>query len=197
MTAAPPRPDIPRVADLDLVIHTARLTLRPFADTDVDAIWPFVSDPEFPRLMSWAAHQTREETAGFIAYAQQTIAASTGIVWAIDLAGTAIGCISFDSIGWRMRAWRIDRTELGYWLAPAHWNQGYMTEAAQAAMRFGFETLGLNKIKIGCHEQNIGSRRVIEHCGFRYIGRHESDVWRDGAWHSQLRYELCRHEWNR
>src|SRR3546814_2036740 len=32
--------------------------------------------------------------------------------------------------------------QLGYWLAPTHWRQGLATEAAQAVVVYGFETLG-------------------------------------------------------
>ena len=65
-----------------------------------------------------------------------------------------------------------------------------MSEAAAEVVRFGFETLGLHKITVGCLVGNDGSRKVIERLGFRFIGRHEDDVWRDGAWHTHLRYEL-------
>ena len=36
---------------------------------------------------------------------------------------------------------------------------------------------------------------MIEKLGFRFIGRHEDDVWRDGQWHTHLRYELTAPEW--
>jgi RimJ/RimL family protein N-acetyltransferase len=36
---------------------------------------------------------------------------------------------------------------------------------------------------------------VIEKSGFRYVGRLEDDVWRDGRWHAHLRYELTASEW--
>ena len=44
-----------------------------------------------------------------------------------------------------------------------------MTEAATAALRFAFETLGLHKVTIGCVEGNDGSQRVIEKLGFRFL----------------------------
>ena len=36
---------------------------------------------------------------------------------------------------------------------------------------------------------------MIEEVGFRYLARHEDDVWRDGRWWNQLRYELTAREW--
>jgi [ribosomal protein S5]-alanine N-acetyltransferase len=197
MASPPPRSTIPRLADLPLLVRTERLALRPFVPADVEEIWPYVSDPEFPRMMSWEAHADRRETAEFIDGLAKALAGNSGIAWAIEHEGRARGCISLESIRWRMRAWRVDRAELGYWLVPSLWNQGLMTEAARAALRYGFDTIGLHKISVGCLAENDGSRRVIEKVGFRYIGRLEDDVWRDGQWRAHLRYELTCEEFAR
>ena len=109
--------------------------------------------------------------------------------------GHAVGCIGLAAITWGMHAWRVDRAELGYWLAKAEWNRGLMSEAARAIVRFAFETLGLHKIGVGCFVENEASRRVIERVGFRYVGRLEDDVWRDGRWWSHLRFELTEQKW--
>jgi RimJ/RimL family protein N-acetyltransferase len=195
MASAPPRSPIPRIAELDLVIETARLRLRPFTERDVDDIWPFVSDPAFPAKMSWAAHTDRSETRAFVERANRGIADNTGATWAIEHAGKAVGCVGFHDICWQVRALRLDRGDLGYWLAPALWGQGLMTEAAHAVVRYGFDTVGLHKVTVSCLAHNAPSRRVIEKVAFRYVGRSEEDIWRDGAWHAHLRYELTAPEW--
>lgn len=194
-SSAPPRERIPRLDDLDLVLTTARLRLRPFRDADVDDLWPFVSDPELTRMMSWAAHTDRSQTVAFVAWTKDGFARGSDVVWAIEVAGRAMGCISLDGIQFAMRAWRVDHAELGYWIAPPLWGKGMMTEAAQAVVRCGFEALGLHKIYVRCITENVGSRRVIEKLGFRRVGRHEDDVWRDGRWWSVLSYELTASEW--
>ena len=192
---ASPRSAIPKLSELPLVIETARLRLRPFAESDVDAIWPIVSDPQFPRQMSWSAHADRDETFAFLRSQADAIRDGSGIGWAIEHEGRAAGCVGFDSVRWQVRKIRIDRGELGYWLAPALWNQGLMTEAVTAVVGYGFETIGLHKITTRCLADNPGSRRVIEKVGFRFVGRAEDDVWRDGAWATNLVYELTASEW--
>lgn len=191
-----PRATIPKLSDIDVVLTTPRLKLRPIRDSDVDDLWPYVSDPQFPKMMSWTAHTDKAQTRAFIKTVTDDFAANRRCVWAIEYVGKAWGTIGLDDLTWEMRAWRVDRAELGYWLAPPMWKQGLMTEAALAVMRFSFETLGLHKLTIGCFAENAASRRVIEKCGFRYVGRHEDDVWRDGAWHSGLRFEMLANEWN-
>jgi len=61
--------------------------------------------------------------------------------------------------------------------------------------RYGFETIGLHKIVVTCIAENVASRRVIEKAAFRWVGRAEDDVWRDGKWHAHLLYELTAPEW--
>ena len=43
--------------------------------------------------------------------------------------------IGFHEITWQIRALRLDRGELGYWLSPAHQRKGIMTEAVQAVSK--------------------------------------------------------------
>jgi ribosomal-protein-alanine N-acetyltransferase len=190
-----PRSTIPELARLPLVIDTPRLRLRPFTEDDIEAVWPTVSDPEFPRYMSWHAHSDRASMRAFVQRITAAIADGTGATWAIVHDGRPVGCIGFDNITWELGAVRVDRAELGYWLVKAAWNRGMMTEAATAIVRFGFETLGLHKITVRCFLQNAASRRVIEKVGFRYVGRLEDDVWRNGRWWSHLRFELTAQEW--
>src|SRR5215212_5509923 len=62
----------------------------------------------------------------------------------------------------------LDKTteiEVAYLLAQRYWGQGYATEAARAALRFGFETLGLDRIVAVVRPENAGSRRVLEKAG--------------------------------
>lgn len=196
MPSPPPRTPIPKLDELDLVMVTARLRLRPLEDRDVDDLWPLVSDPELPRMMRWAAHTDRSQTLAFIQSTRDGLASGTSATWAIEVDGRASGTIGLDGIQFAVAALRVDHAELGYWIAPALRGAGLVTEAAQAVVRCGFETIGLHKILVHCVEDNVASRRVIEKLGFRRVGRLEDDVWRDGRWWSTLSYELTAPEWS-
>jgi RimJ/RimL family protein N-acetyltransferase len=194
MASAPPRP-IPRIADLPLVVETQRLVLRPLELGDADALYALASDPEVAKMMSWDAHKDRAETVAFL---ERMIAArneGTSVGWAILEGGTPIGVISIDGIRWEFRAWRVDRAEMGYWLGRPHWGKGLMSEAATAALRFAFETLGLHKVTIGCVEGNDASRKIIEKLGFRFLALFQDDFFRFGKWWDHRRYELTVAEW--
>jgi [ribosomal protein S5]-alanine N-acetyltransferase len=195
MLSAPPKTSIPKLSELPLVIETPRVKLRPQQDSDADAFFPYVSDPALSRMVSWAAHKDIEETREWIRKAAEMVAAGTDMVWTIEHEGVPVGCLGLHGITWGIRATRVDRAEMGYWLAKPLWGKGLMTEAATAATRWAFETFGLHKVTIMCFEGNIGSQRVIEKVGYRYLCRSEEDTWRDGKWYAHLRYELLASEW--
>ena len=58
-----------------------------------------------------------------------------------------------------------DKKEIFFGLSPAHWNKGYMTEAAKAVLRYGFETLNFNELVAGVKPKNVASIAVLEKIG--------------------------------
>jgi ribosomal-protein-alanine N-acetyltransferase len=185
------------VTSLGVTLRTPRLVLRPLEAGDADALWPLVSDPELPRHMSWDAHKDRGETDAYLADMIAAREAGTDAVWAIGVAPghAAAGTIGLHGIRHQFRAWRVDRAELGYWIAPSLHGQGLMTEAAREVLRFGFEDLALHKITVSCVPENLGSRRVIEKLGFRFLCEHRAHFFRAGRWWNQLSWELIADEW--
>jgi RimJ/RimL family protein N-acetyltransferase len=55
--------------------------------------------------------------------------------------------------------------ELGYWIARAHWNRGYATEAATQLVAIA-RTLGLPRLTAFHFLDNTASGRVLEKLGF-------------------------------
>lgn len=186
----PPRADIPTLSTLPRRIETARLVLRAPEPNDAEGLFPHASNPDVARYVTWAAHASLDDTRAFIAWASTNVDKSNNLVWIIEHEGAPIGAIGLHGIRWGLRAIRCDFADLGYWIGHGYWGKGLMSEAAQAVVEWGFTTCGLHKITVMCLEENVGSRRVIEKLGFRFVGRAEADVWRDGAWHTHLKYEM-------
>ena len=59
--------------------------------------------------------------------------------------------------------------ELGYWIARAHWNKGYATEAATQLVEIA-RTLGLRRLAAFHFLDNPASGRVLEKLGFLPTG---------------------------
>ena len=58
--------------------------------------------------------------------------------------------------------------ELGFYLMPPWWGQGFATEAGAAVIAHAFDALGAAAVFAGHHPENDGSRRALEKLGFRY-----------------------------
>ena len=87
------------------------------------------------------------------------------------------------------------RGELGYWIGKPYWNRGYATEAAQAVLRYGFETLGLHRIWAAHFGSNPASGRVLEKIGMSCEGMRRRHVRKWGRYEDLVGYGLLRAEY--
>ncbi|MEJ6398911.1 GNAT family N-acetyltransferase [Yoonia sp. 208BN28-4] len=124
-----------------------RITLRPMVTSDAAAMFAAMSDWNVVQWLTAPPYPyTLQDADWFIANGQDD-------AWTIDLAGQCIG-----SIG--------DLPELGYWLAPAHHGQGYMTEAARLAVDWHFAQ-STDDLRSGHFKGNAASRGVLLKLGFQ------------------------------
>ena len=63
---------------------------------------------------------------------------------------------------------RPDEPELGYRL-PAAWGKGYASEGSRALVEKGFAELGVQRVFATTMAVNIGSRRVMEKAGLKFV----------------------------
>jgi len=91
---------------------------------------------------------------------------------------------------------RDRRAELGYWLAAAAWGHGYATEAAAAAVDFGFRQLALARIYAQVIVGNDASMRVLEKLGMVNEGTKRQHIRKGRRLHDVVFYGLLREEWS-
>jgi RimJ/RimL family protein N-acetyltransferase len=86
-------------------------------------------------------------------------------LWAVEIPGVTpfAGFVGL-SIP-RFEAHFTPCVEIGWRLDADHWNRGYATEGARAALDFGFRWLGLQEIVSFTVPGNLRSRRVMEKIG--------------------------------
>jgi len=65
--------------------------------------------------------------------------------------------------------------ELGYWLARAHWRQGYANEAATAAIEAATRHPEIRRLVATIDPENEASRRVLAKAGFTLVGQTSRD----------------------
>lgn len=109
-------------------------------------------------------------------------------VWAIDVAGFAVGGISLrpDEGVHRFNA------EIGYWLGEEFWGRGIATAAVRALTRYGFEAQGLVRLYAAVFEGNRASMRVLEKCGYEHEGTLRASAFKAGRFVDQHMYAAVR-----
>lgn len=152
------------------VLHTSRLTLRPFTAEDGKAMFAnWASDPEVTRFLTWPTHQTVEVSS----YVAGSWAEHTGeksyYQWAIvpENGGEPIG-----SIGVVRQEEATLTAEIGYCIGRKWWHQGIMTEAAQAVISFLIEKVGFQRVEAQHDVNNPHSGAVMQKCGMTFEGIH-------------------------
>ena len=72
--------------------------------------------------------------------------------------------------------------EIAYAVEPAHQDQGYATEAAEALTAYAFTCEGVLTVRAHTLQQPNASTRVLTKCGFQFVGDHldpeDGPVWR-------------------
>jgi RimJ/RimL family protein N-acetyltransferase len=150
-------------------IETPRLLLRPWRDTDLAPFAALNADPEvmrhFPALLS------RDESDALAARIRASFEAQGWGLWAVEEKGGApfIGFVGLNRP--TFDAPFMPAVEIGWRLARAAWGAGYASEAARAALRFGFEQLALDAIVSFTAPVNTRSRAVMERLGMVNTGQ--------------------------
>jgi ribosomal-protein-alanine N-acetyltransferase len=169
-------------------IRTARLHLRLWRDSDVDAFAEMNSDRRVTEY--FLAPLSRAESAASAGRIRKHWAEHGFGYWAIELKDVA-SFIGF--AGLSRTTFESPFTpciEVGWRLAAEHWGRGYATEAAREAVRGGFEDLGLAEIVSFTAASNRRSIRVMERLGMRRSSEFEHPRIPEG--HSLRRHVLYR-----
>lgn len=172
------------------MIRTERLLLREWRDEDLPAFADINNDPD---VMTYLPQRLSVEESDLLAERLRAEFAGNGFGrWAVEIPGVVpfagfvgLSAPTFD-------APFMPCVEVGWRLARSCWNQGYATEAAQAAVTHGFETLGLKEIVSFTVPHNTASRRVMEKLGMveDVAGQFDHPLLPDG--HSLRRHVLYR-----
>lgn len=142
---------------------TDRLCLRPWSAEDRAPFAALNADPKVMEL-----YLAPLDRAGSDAMADrcQTLIAERGWgFWAVEIKKTRefIGFVGLHTPAPELPF--SPCVEIGWRLAQPHWRKGYATEAAQGALRVGFEILALHEIVAFTSVRNLRSRAVMERLG--------------------------------
>lgn len=175
-------------------LETQRLRLRPFVETDLDALCNILARPDVMQYLN-SEPMTRQEVAVAL---QQRITMNRlnqqgdnlMLVTEVKETGQLIGSVNL--------IWLSEehaQGEIGYTLHPDHQGHGYASEATCAIMGYGFQEIELHRIVGCCDDRNERSIRLLERLGMRREAHFRQVEWVKGEWCSQYVYAILRDEW--
>jgi ribosomal-protein-alanine N-acetyltransferase len=146
------------------VLRTERLLLRGWTAADREAFAELNGDPAVMEHM-YPGPLTRAQSDELADRIQAHFDQHGFGYWAVEVPGVAAFAGFVGLYVPTFDAHFTPCVEVGWRLTREHWGRGYATEAAAAAMAFGFETAGLEEIVALTVPANIRSRRVMERLG--------------------------------
>ena len=143
-------------------LQTPRLRLRGWRESDVPSFVALCADPEvmqyFPEVL------TEPQVHDYVIELQDRFRRWGFGYWAVEAEDAPFAGF----VGLSRPNYKADFTpcvEVGWRLHKAHWGKGYATEAARAALRFGFEDQQLEEVVAIVSTDNVGSCAVAERLG--------------------------------
>jgi RimJ/RimL family protein N-acetyltransferase len=146
-------------------LATARLRLRPWRAEDRE---PFAAINADPAVMQYfPSTLARSESDALAERIDSELRRHGYGLWAVEIPGEAsfIGFVGLQQTDAELPFART--TEIGWRLGRSYWGRGLASEAAGAALAYGFEELALEQIVAYTAAGNLRSRRVMERLGMR------------------------------
>ncbi len=172
------------------MLRTARLLLRPWRDADLEPCAAMTADPAVMRL--FVSARDRAQSDAWVARTRAHWAREGFGLWAVEAPGVAdfIGFVGLSRVPEGMPY--AGGVEAVWTLAAAHWGKGHATEAARAAVRDGFERLGLDEIVAFTTPGNVASQGVMRAIGMARDPAEDFDHPRVPEGHPLRRHVLYR-----
>lgn len=151
------------MADKHVEIRTPRLLMRGWRESDLAPYAALNADPEVTRYL--AGPLTREQSDAMVERIERGFAEHGFGLWAVEIVATGefVGFTGLSVPGFE--AHFTPAVEVGWRLARAAWGNGYATEAARAAVAYGFGEAGLDEIVSFTTAANRASRAVMQRLG--------------------------------
>lgn len=149
------------------VLETPRLVLRRFEEKDAEAVFAWAGDSQVTRFLPHAPHASVDQSRQMLRQWLDSYHRPDFYIWAITEKDTsrAVGAIVLSVVK------EHDRSgEVGFCLLRECWGRGYMSEALDAVLDFGFHTVGFNRIEGAHSELNPAAGAVMRRCGMQYEG---------------------------
>jgi ribosomal-protein-alanine N-acetyltransferase len=152
------------VRTLQLPVRTARLCLREFTATDVEAIHAYSCDPKVTRYLFFGPRDeasSAEYLEGLLASQREVPRTRFELAVEESASGRVMGACDLSLV-------ERNVVDLGYMLGSTDWGRGYATEIALALVDAAFRDLRAERVISTVDINNSASIRVLEKVGMRW-----------------------------
>lgn len=175
-------------------IHTKRLLLRPFEESDVDGVFAYQSKPEVVRFLYWEVRDREQVAEALKAKIASRALAKDGDNVTLAIVAPETGAVAGEVL-LKLISVEHRQGEVGYVLNPDYQGRGYATEAALEMLRIGFEVVGLHRITAVCDGRNDASAAVMRRLGMRQEAHFVQNEIFKGEWGDELVFAMLASEW--
>ncbi|KAI1075103.1 acetyltransferase [Whalleya microplaca] len=189
----PPKQTISgHVVPATAIFVTDKCYLRPFEDSDAEAMALEANDPEVARTLSNAFPKpyTLSDAKSWIQLCRSRQPTVDFAICTLD--GAYAGSIGLKDA---LPDFKCRTRELGYLLGRRSWGKGIMTSAAHGFARWAFKEFpDLVRIEAGVFSSNPASERVLVKSGFVKEGVRRHAVYKDGLILDNMMFGLTRED---
>lgn len=175
-------------------VETARLALRPFERSDIDALCAYHSLPSVQRYVLGRTRD-RNEVAGVL----ETMRGQVSLQRPGDMLTMAIvrrgdhRLIGHVTLNW------FDATagqgEVRFATNPSFSGNGYLTEAISKMFDLAFEHYRIHRIMVRCDGRNHHSIKLLQQMGMRLEAHYREHALFQGDWDEELHFAILDREW--
>jgi RimJ/RimL family protein N-acetyltransferase len=129
------------------------VTLRAIEEEDLEFLQEAITDPQVRRSIGGSTPYNLEQEREFF---ENVISDNETVQLLISNEETPIGMIGLEPINQEAGV-----TEVGYWIVPEYWGEGFGTEATELIVEYAFNRLRLHKVTARAFGFNDASQRLF------------------------------------
>ncbi len=167
-----------------------KVSIRRFEKTDIPKKVEWINNPENNQFLHYDIPISVENTEKWF---DSHLGEDTRYDAVIEADGVPVGIIGLLEID-RMNSKAEYYVTIG---ETSYKGKGIAKEASWLILKYGFETLGLNRIYLFTEVKNVAAQKLFERVGFVREGLIRQDILSHGQYVDRIAYGFLREDWDR
>lgn len=165
-----------------VTLKSGNITLDKITLDDANDYFLIASNPNITTSFMLDEVENLEEAKSAIEEVINNYEDNEFYYFAIRLNGKLIGV---------MKSYESDYLELGYAINENYWNKGYATTALKLVTDYFLSINRIKKIILGAFSDNYSSIRVMEKCGYSFMGLKKDEFYYKGKSRDIVYFGKC------